>query len=57
MWNKWVTDFISVVVGSYSVSFLLCNVEDGFNWVLSGGDGPNDDRLRGNIWEELRHVT
>lgn len=57
MWDKWVTDFISVVVGSYSVSFLLCNVEDGFKWVLSGGDGPNDDRLRGNMWEELRHVT
>ena len=57
MWDKWVMDFISVVVGSYSVSFLLRNVEDGFNWVLSGGYDPNDDRLRGNMWEELRHVT
>jgi len=57
VWDKWVMDFISVVVGSYSVSFLLRNVEDGFIWVLSGGYDPNDDRLRGNMWEELRHVT
>jgi hypothetical protein len=45
MWDKTVMELFNVVLGGYFVSCLLCNVEGGFNWVISGVYGPNDDRL------------
>ncbi|KAL4633515.1 hypothetical protein ACB092_04G128100 [Castanea dentata] len=53
MWDRRVLEKFKVPVGSFSVSIKWKSVEDGFIWACSGVYGPNDNNLRGFMWDEL----
>ena len=40
-------------MGYFSVSVRWQGVGDGFIWACSGVYGPNDNNLRGQVWDEL----
>ena len=48
MWDK-----LEEAVGNFSVSCKFKNVIDQFEWVFTGVYGPNSDRERRNMWEDL----
>ena len=41
------------MLGLFSVSVQWKGVEDGFIWACSGVYGPNDNNMRGYMWDEL----
>lgn len=53
MWDRRVLENLEVLVGSFLVSVQWKDVEDGFIWACSGVYGPNDNNLRGDLWDEL----
>ena len=53
MWDRRVLEKLEVLVGSFLVSVQWKDVEDGFIWACSGVYGPNDNNLRGDLWDEL----
>ena len=53
MWDKRVVEKVDEVAGYYSLSCKFKNVLDQFEWSFSGVYGPNLDRERGHLWEEL----
>ena len=53
IWDKRVLEKLDVIVGQFSVSFLLRVVVDDFVWACTGVYGPNDDGYRSILWEEL----
>ena len=53
MWDRRVLEKSEVLVGSFSVSIQWKGVEDGFVWACSGVYGPNDNNVRGYMWEEF----
>ena len=53
MWDRRVLQKLEVLVGSFLVSGQWKGVEDGFIWACSGVYGPNDNNLRGDLWDEL----
>ena len=53
VWDKRVFEKFDCVVGLFSVNVLLKRVVDDFVWACSGVYEPNEDNLRGALWEEL----
>ncbi|XP_041001721.1 uncharacterized protein LOC121247439 [Juglans microcarpa x Juglans regia] len=53
MWDKRVVEAIEECIGDYSVVTLFKNVDDGWEWAFAGSYGPNVDRDRRRLWEEL----
>ena len=53
MWDRRVLEKFEVLVGSFSVSIQWKGVEDGFVWACSGVYGPNDNNVRGYMWDEF----
>jgi hypothetical protein len=44
---------IDECVGKFSLALTFRNVEDHFTWAFVGVYGPNYDRDRGLLWDEL----
>ena len=53
MWDNRVVDKVEEAVGRFSVSCKFKNVVDHFVWAFTGVYGPNSDRDRSFLWEEL----
>ena len=53
MWDNRVVDKVKEAVGRFSVSCKFKNVVDHFFWAFTGVYGPNSDRDRSFLWEEL----
>ena len=53
MWDRRVLEKSEVLVGLFSVSIQWKGVEDGFVWACSGVYGPNDNNVRGYMWDEF----
>jgi exonuclease III len=53
MWDKRLVEKLEDAVGFFSVSCKFKNVEDQKIWMFTGVYGPNDDRDRRLIWDEL----
>ena len=53
MWDRRVLEKSEVLAGSFSVSIQWKGVEDGFVWACSGVYGPNDNNVRGYMWDEF----
>ncbi|XP_050243704.1 uncharacterized protein LOC126692222 [Quercus robur] len=53
MWDNRVVDKVDEAVGCFSVSCKFKNVADHFVWAFTGVYGPNSDRDRRFLWEEL----
>lgn len=56
MWDSRILSKLDEVVGTFFVSCVFKNVDDGFEWVLIGVYGPNDDAMRVSFWVELANV-
>ena len=52
-WDRRALEKLEVMVGHFSVSVRWQSVGDGFTWACSGIYGPNDNNLRGQMWDEL----
>ena len=48
-----VLEKLEIMVGLFSVSVWWQGLGDGFIWACSGVYGPNDNILRGQMWDEL----
>ena len=57
MWDKRVLEKLEVLVGLFSVLIQWKGVVDGFIWACSGVYGPNDNSLRGDLWDELVFIS
>nr|XP_023928304.1 uncharacterized protein LOC112039655 [Quercus suber] len=53
MWDRRVVEKIEEAVGFYSISCRFKNVSDQFEWAFSGIYGPNLNKNRLFMWEEL----
>ena len=53
MWDSRVVDKVDEAVGCFSISYKFKNVADHFIWAFTGVYGPNSDRDRRFLWEEL----
>ena len=53
MWDNRVVDKVEEVVGCFFVLCKFKNVADHFIWAFTGVYGPNSDRDRRFLWEEL----
>jgi hypothetical protein len=56
MWDKRLVEKIEDAVGIYSVSCKFRNVADQKVWMYSGVYGPNADRERSIMWDELAGI-
>ena len=53
MWDRRTLEKLEVMVGQFSVSIWWQGIGDGFIWACSKVYGPNDNNLRGQMWDEL----
>jgi hypothetical protein len=53
MWDRRVVEKIDEAVGDFSVSCRFRGVIDQFEWAFSGVYGPQTDRERSLMWDEL----
>ena len=53
MWDRRVLEKLEVMVGQFSVSVRWQGLGDGYIWACSRVYGPNDNNLRGQLWDEL----
>ena len=53
MWDRRALERLEVTVGQFSVLVQWQGLGNGFIWACSGVYGPNDNNLRGQIWDEL----
>ena len=53
MWDRRALEKLEVLMGCFSVSVRWQGVRDGFIWACSGVYDPNDNNLRGQMWDEL----
>ncbi|XP_075655074.1 uncharacterized protein LOC142625274 [Castanea sativa] len=53
MWDRRALEKLEVMVGQFSVSVRWKGMGDGFIWACSGVYGPNDNNVRGQMWDEL----
>ena len=53
MWDRRVVEKVEEVVGHFSVSCKFKNVDDRFEWAFTGVYGPNLNKRRRLMWEEL----
>ena len=56
MWDKRLVEKVEDAVGSYYVSCKFKNVSDQKIWMYSGVYGPNVDKERGLMWDELARI-
>jgi exonuclease III len=56
MWDKRLVEKVEDAVGLYSVSCKFKNTADRKVWMFTGVYGPNADRERSNMWDELAGV-
>ena len=52
MWDR-TLEKVEVMVGKFSISVWWQGMGDGFIWACSVVYGPNDNNLRGQMWDEL----
>uniref|UniRef100_A0A2N9IF49 CCHC-type domain-containing protein n=1 Tax=Fagus sylvatica TaxID=28930 RepID=A0A2N9IF49_FAGSY len=57
MWDRRVVEKMDSAVGQYSISCKFRNVLDQTDWAFSGVYGPNINRERDIMWEELAGVA
>ena len=53
MWDRRLVEKLEEAVGDFSVSCRFRNVRDNFEWAFTGVYGPNVDREKRLMWEEL----
>ena len=53
MWDSGVVENLEEAMGHHSVSCRFKNVGDNFEWAFTGVYGPNVDRERRLLWEEM----
>ena len=53
MWDRRVVEKLEEAVGQFSISCRFKNVSDHFEWAFTGIYGPNLNRERQFMWEEL----
>ncbi|KAG6717072.1 hypothetical protein I3842_04G079200 [Carya illinoinensis] len=53
MWDQRVVEKMEVAVGLFTVACSFRSVSDGFKWAFAGVYGPNIDRDRRLLWDEL----
>ena len=53
MWDRRVVENVEEAVGHFSVSCKFKNVGDHFEWAFTGVSGPNLNKRRRLMWEEL----
>ena len=53
MWDRRVIEIVEEAVGQFLVSCRFKNVVDQFEWAFTGVYGPNSDKDRRLLWEEL----
>ena len=53
MWDRRVIEIVEEAVDQFSVSCRFKNVVDQFEWAFTGVYGPNSDKDRRLLWEEL----
>jgi hypothetical protein len=53
MWDKRVGEKVAECVGDYTLAISFRNVADHSTWALTGVYGPNFDRDRRLLWDEL----
>ena len=53
VWDKRALEKMEAMVGTFSISVKWQGVVDGFIWACSGVYGPNDNNVRGHMWDEL----
>ena len=56
LWDKRKLDLLDSEIGSFSISCLFRNVEDGFQWTFTGVYGPIEGNRRKLFWEELGSI-
>ncbi|KAG6663959.1 hypothetical protein CIPAW_02G057800 [Carya illinoinensis] len=53
MWDQWVVEKLEVAMGLFTVACSFRSASDGFKWAFAGIYGPNIDRDRRLLWDEL----
>ena len=53
IWDRRVLERLEIMVGSFSMSFWWQGMGDGFIWACLGVYDPNDNNVRGQMWDEL----
>ena len=54
LWDPQVLELVDSRVGCFSMCCIFKSLHDSFVWGLIGVYGPNDDRVRGSLFEEPR---
>ncbi|KAF5478850.1 hypothetical protein F2P56_005379 [Juglans regia] len=57
MWDKRVVENKENFMGDYVVACSFMNVIDGYQWAFAGVYGPNLDRSRSLLWDELAGIS
>jgi len=53
MWDRRAVEKVEEAVGRFSVSCRFKNIGDQFEWAFTGLYGPNSNKRRRKMWEEL----
>ena len=53
IWDRRALEKLKVMVGHFFVLVRWQGIGDGFTWACCGVYGPNDNNLRGQMWDEL----
>lgn len=56
LWDLRILEVVDHCMGSFFVSVVFKDVEDGVQWIFFGVYGPNDVRNRRLLWEELTGI-
>ena len=56
LWDKRVLEKMDEAVGQFSLSCKFRNVSNQFEWIFTGVYGPNTNRERRQLWEELAGI-
>ena len=56
MWDRRVVEKVEEVVGHFTVSCKFKNVGDQFEWAFTSVYGPNLNKRRRLMWEELTRL-
>ena len=53
IWDRRALEKFEVIVGQFSISVRWQGMGDVFIWACSGVYGPNNNNLRGQMWDKL----
>ncbi|KAG6666667.1 hypothetical protein CIPAW_01G048000 [Carya illinoinensis] len=53
LWDKRVVELVEECIGKFSVAVSFKNIQDGWTWALANMYGPNADREKSLLWEEM----